>query len=65
MKLTDTTTELLRSTLGDLEEPFSAELEESATSMTACLKDVLLSHSRSTEASGDSQESSMIHNEKV
>ena len=65
MKLTDTTTELLRYALGDIEEPFSAELEESAKSMTACLKNVLQSTSRSNNASGYSTENTITLTEKV
>ena len=56
MNLTDSTTQLLKSTLGDLEEPFSAELEESAASVAACLKNVLQSASVSSKESKDSQE---------
>ena len=55
MKLTDATTELLKSALGDLEEPFSDELEESAVSITACLKNVLKSAPGSNKESGDSR----------
>ena len=53
MKLTDATTELLKSVLGDLEEPFSDELEESAVSITTCLKNVLKSSPESSKESGD------------
>ena len=65
IKLTDTTTELLRYALGDIEEPFSAELEESAKSMTACLKNVLQSTSRLNNASGYSTENTITLTEKV
>ena len=65
MKLTDTTTELLRYALGDIEELFSAELEESSTSITACLKNVLQSTSRSNSESGYSKENTITLTEKV
>lgn len=55
MKLTDVTTELLKSSLNDIEEPFSDEMEESAASITACLKNVLKSASGSGKESGDSR----------
>ena len=63
MKLMDATTELLKSALGDLEEPFSDELEESAVSITTCLKNVLKSAPRSNKESGDSRKST--ESEKV
>ena len=63
MKLTDATTELLKSALGDLEEPFSDELEEMAVSITTCLKNVLKSAPRSNKESGDSRKST--ESEKV
>ena len=63
MKLTDATTELLKSALGDLEEPFSDELEESAVSITTCLKNVLKSAPGSKKESGDSRKST--ESEKV
>ena len=63
MKLTDATTELLKSVLGDLEEPFSDELEESAVGITTCLKNVLKSSPESSKESGDLREST--ESEKV
>ena len=63
MKLTDATTELLKSVLGDLEEPFSDELEESAVSITTCLKNVLKSSPESSKERGDLRKST--ESEKV
>lgn len=54
MKLTDSATDLLVSALNDMEESFSAELEESATGVTECLRNVLQSASAGSEANGDS-----------
>ena len=49
MNLTDRTTDLLKTALDDLEEPFSAELEEAAESVTGCLKNVLQSSSAESQ----------------
>ena len=56
---------ILRYALGDIEELFSAELEESSTSITACLKNVLQSTSRSNSESGYSKENTITLTEKV
>ena len=50
MVFTDSATNALASALNDKEQPFTAEMEDSATSVTGCLKNVLQS------ASGPSQE---------
>ncbi|XP_022810198.1 uncharacterized protein LOC111347198 [Stylophora pistillata] len=65
MRLTDTTTELLKSALGDIEEPFSDELEESAASITACLKNVLQSASGSSKEDGDPRKNTESKKENV
>lgn len=54
MNFTDSQTKLLISDLNDIEQPFSAVLEESATSVTDCLTNVLRSASGSSQANGDS-----------
>ena len=56
---------ILRYALGDIEELFSAELEESSTSITACLKNVLQSTSRSNSESAYSKENTIYLTEKV
>ena len=43
--MTEKTTGLLLSALNDLEQPFSGELDEAATSVTSCLNNVLQSAS--------------------
>ena len=53
MKLTNSATNLLVSALNDIEEPFSSELEESATSVTRCLRNVLQSAVGASQANGD------------
>jgi len=50
MNFTDSATTALTSSLNDVEQPFTAEMEDSATSVTGCLKNVLQS------ASGPRQE---------
>ena len=50
MNFTDSTTNALTTALNDMEQPFTAEMEDSATSVTGCLKNVLQS------VSGPSQE---------
>lgn len=54
MKLTDSATNLLVSALNDIEEPFSSELEESAASVTGCLKNVLQSAAGAGQANSNS-----------
>lgn len=56
MKLTDSATNLLVSALNDIEEPFSSELEETATSVAGCLKNVLQSSIGRSQANGNSFE---------
>lgn len=56
MKLTDRATNLLVSALNDIEEPFSSELEETATSVSGCLKNVLQSSTGRSQANGNSFE---------
>lgn len=56
MKLTDSATNLLVSALNDIEEPFSSELEETATSVAGCLKNVLQSSTGRSQANGNSFE---------
>lgn len=56
MKLTDSATNLLVSALNDIEEPFSSELEETATSVSGCLKNVLQSSTGRSQAKGNSFE---------
>lgn len=56
MKLVDDTTRKLVSALGDIEEPFSAELEETAASITRCIKNVLWSASCTIQYNGTSEE---------
>lgn len=55
MNFTDHETNLLISDLNDIEQPFSAELEESAASITGCLKNVLQSASGDSQADGDTE----------
>ncbi|XP_078351512.1 polycystin family receptor for egg jelly-like [Oculina patagonica] len=57
MNFTDSQTKLLISDLNDIEQPFSAELEESATSVTDCLTNVLRSASGSSQDSAKNQSS--------
>lgn len=57
MKLIDSSTSVLVSQLNDPEEPFSAELEQTAIGVTRCLTNVLKS------ASGVSQAVTPVKNE--
>ena len=52
--MTEKTTGLLLSALNDLEQPFSAELDEAATSVTSCLNNVL--QSASGQSNGAAEE---------
>lgn len=49
MKLIDETINKLVSAIEDIEEPFSVELEETAASVTRCIKNVLWSASCSIQ----------------
>ena len=53
-ELAEKTTGLLLSALNDLEQPFSAELDEAATSVTSCLNNVL--QSASGQSNGAAEE---------
>ena len=52
--MTEKTTGLLLSALNDLEQPFSAELDEAAMSVTICLNNVL--QSASGQSNGAAEE---------
>ena len=54
MNFTDRATNTLASALNDIEEPFTAQMEESATSVTGCLKNVLQSASSQSQETGSS-----------
>ena len=56
MGFTDKTNQLLVAAIDDVEEPFSAELEESAASVTGCLTNILQSASDGSRANGASEE---------
>ena len=57
MGFTDKTNQLLVAAIDDVEEPFSAELEESAASVTGCLTNILQkSASDGSQANGSSAE---------
>ncbi|XP_078351506.1 polycystin family receptor for egg jelly-like isoform X2 [Oculina patagonica] len=56
IKLIDDTTRKLVSALEDIEEPFSAELEETAASITRCIKNVLWSASCTIQDNRTSEE---------
>ncbi|KAJ7390749.1 hypothetical protein OS493_022307 [Desmophyllum pertusum] len=56
MAFTDKTNQLLVAAIDDVEEPFSAELEESAASVTGCLTNILQSASDGSQANGASAE---------
>ncbi|KAJ7330802.1 hypothetical protein OS493_021736 [Desmophyllum pertusum] len=56
MVFTDKTNKLLLTAINDLEEPFTAELEESAASVTGCLTNILQSASDGSQANGASGE---------
>lgn len=55
MDFTDSATNALASALNDIEQPFTAEMEESATSVTGCLKNVLQSASGQSQITGGSE----------
>lgn len=55
MNFTDSATNALTSALNDMEQPFTAEMEESATSVTGCLKNVLQSASGPSQETGGSE----------
>ena len=54
MQLTDSTAHMMISTLDDPEEPFTPELEQTATSVTGCLTNVLKSAAGSSQDDTDS-----------
>ena len=54
MQLTDSTAHMMISTLDDPEEPFTPELEQTATSVTGCLTNVLKSAAGSSQDNTDS-----------
>ena len=54
MQLTDSTAHMMISTLDDPEEPFTPELEQTATSVTGCLTNVLKSAAGSSQDITDS-----------
>ena len=56
MQLTDKTANMMVSTLNDPEEPFTPVLEQTATSVTGCLTNVLKSAAGSSQTNGNSQE---------
>ena len=61
--MTEKTTGLLLSALNDLEQPFSAELDEAATSVTSCLNNVLQSASgRSNGAAAEAKACDKVEN---
>ena len=53
MQLTDSTAHMMISTLNDPEEPFTPELEQTATSITGCLTNVLKSAAGSSQDDTD------------
>lgn len=55
MNFTDSATNALAFALNDIEEPFTAEMEESANSVTGCLKNVLQSASSQSHETGSSE----------
>ena len=61
--MTVKTTGLLLSALNDLEQPFSAELDEAATRVTSCLNNVLQSASgRSNGAAAEAKARDKVEN---
>lgn len=54
MRLTDSTANMMISTLNDPEEPFTPLLEQTATSVTGCLTNVLKSAAGSSQDETDS-----------
>ena len=54
MQLTDSTAQMMISTLNDPEEPFTPELVKTATSITGCLTNVLKSAAGSSQDDTDS-----------
>ena len=54
MQLTDITANMMVSILNDPEEPFTPELEQTATSVTGCLTNVLKSAAGSSQDDTDS-----------
>lgn len=55
MDFSDSEINSLASALNNIEEPFSAELEESAASVTGSLKNVLQSAPGTSQVNGDSE----------
>ena len=55
MNFTDSTTNALKTALNDIEQPFTAEMKDSATSVTGCLKNVLQSASGLSQKIGGSE----------
>ncbi len=58
MQMTDKTTNLLLGALNDLEEPFSPVLEQTATSVTGCLTNVLTAGASQADGASDETQSS-------
>ena len=52
MQLTDSTANMMISTLNDPEQPFTPELEKTASSVTGCLTNVLKSAAGSSHSLG-------------
>ena len=55
MQMTGTVTNLLSTALNDPEEPFTPELDETASSVTGCLSNVLKSASGGSQPNDTSQ----------
>lgn len=55
MNFTDSASNALASALNDIEQPFTAEMEDSAASVTGCLKNVLQSASGPSQVNGGSE----------
>ena len=55
LKMSDTATKALADTLGDPEEPFTPELEETATSVAGCLRNVMKGASQGAGSSSSSK----------
>ncbi|KAJ7390752.1 hypothetical protein OS493_022310 [Desmophyllum pertusum] len=56
IKLIDGTTDMLSSAINDVAEPMSAELEETAVSVTRCIRNVIWSTSCTIQTTGTSEE---------
>lgn len=55
LKMSDTATTALADTLGDPEEPFTPELEETATGVAGCLRNVMKGASQGAGSSSSSK----------